>query len=444
MTGEKNLLFLAYYFPPMGMGGVQRAAKFARYLPEFGWTPHVVTVKPVRYYAWDESLLEELRGVQVHRTGSLDPARLAYLFGRFLQRRSEPVLSVENADEKGHRWMRVFQLLFYPDSKRLWLPFARRKIRQLLRTIPFDAVFSTSPPVSAHLLAAELPLPWIADFRDYWTIGDAVYAPQQWQRRLYRQIMRKIAQRAFAVTAVSEPIADSVRRFARQGKVRIGVLPNGFDPEDFRGVEPKKFQRTTLVYSGNLNPRRSPEPFFAALKKVLSRHPALGENLQILFVGRHFGIPAGRLQEEWRGILHFIDYLPHRESLAYLLGADALLFFLSPDSAPGVVTGKIFEYLASGKPILALLPKKVAAYELLKRYGRRVYFAEPDRPDEAERVLQKFLQEVEKGRPGEHSRQMAPELQVFNRREQTRMLARLLDESVQTASAGQKREDSAR
>jgi len=259
---------------------VQRATKFTRYLPEFGWKPYVITVKDIQYYAKDFSLLDEVKHIPLIRTGSLDPARIAYLINKLIPPKG---LNKNPSASTGGRLPKIFRHIFYPDSKGLWSIFANRKIASLRKQIQFDAIFSTSPPISSHLLLAKYNLPWIADFRDYWTIGDGIYTPTKWHRRRYHTIMRTIVNRASKIIAVSEPIADSIRSHVSPNEgEKVEIIPNGFDPNDFANISPIQFDRFTFIYNGSLYPLCTPDQFLSALDLIIT------ENAQIIRKFRQF------------------------------------------------------------------------------------------------------------------------------------------------------------
>ncbi len=414
------------------MGGVQRATKFARYLPEFGWQPHVVTVKDIHYYAKDESLLAEVDELNIYRAGSLDPARLAkFMIGLKSQRpKIQPVQTTPVTNPSVGRMAGWLRRVFYPDAKLLWLPFASRIIKQLQRQVKFHAVFSTSPPVSAHLLAAKTNLPWIADFRDYWSIGDGIYAPTAWHRRRYREIIELICRRANKIITISAPIADAIRTVAGERyRDKILVVPNGFDPNDFRAILPQVNDRFALVYAGNLNPQRSPARLFGVLEEILFEQPELQEKFWVIFLGKHFELDLKPLSPLLQTHVKFVDYLPHDESVAIIKGANALLLLLASNSAAGVVTGKVFEYLGSGKPILALIPPHVSAYELLVKMPNCI-LTDPDDSLKIKKavltLLKKYLEQPVVQLDYNH---LPDYLVPYTRQEQTRQLASLLNDA---------------
>lgn len=415
------------------MGGVQRSTKFARYLPEFGWQPYVVTVKDILYYAFDNTLLNEVNHLPINRTGSLDPARMAKILS-FINRKQKGSATKKHGNGTSAQfsfWAKLLRKVFYPDSKILWIPFAMNRIRNLSSKIQFDAVYSTSPPVSAHLIAGKLKLPWIADFRDYWTTEDEVYAPTKWHKRKYHKIMSMISQNAEKIIAVSEPIAESIRSNAKeQDKEKVIVIPNGFDPSDFVDTVPIKFDKFTISYLGNLNPQRSPTLIIKVLDEFIQENPNYVGKFQFYFIGKHFGITLPQVTNSVDEIVYFEDYMPHRESLAYALGSNALLFILSKENARGIVTGKIFEYLGTGKPILAIVPKHTSAFELLKNKPD-CYLAEPDNPGQIKEALSfLLLHHLHKKQDRFSITKIPDNLIQYTRRNQARELANLLDACV--------------
>ena len=164
----KRVLIISYNFPPMGMGGVQRATKFAKYLPSFGWEPIILTVKDVDYFAKDYTLLKELSSdTKVIRTGSFDPLRLSYLLKSIMKK---------NKKSRGETYTplkaKILSWLFFPDNKIGWIPFALSKGLKICKNEKIDLIFSTSPPPSLHLIGYFLKKltgkVWLADFRDEW------------------------------------------------------------------------------------------------------------------------------------------------------------------------------------------------------------------------------------------------------------------------------------
>ena len=372
----RTVLILAYYFPPIGLGGTQRPLKFVKYLPSLGWRPIVVTVKDVHYYGRDTSLLSEIPAeAVVERTGSLDPLRLAHLFGRRGQRLSD-------ADAKTNTLLKG---LLFPDNQVGWIPFAVLRALKIIRRERVDALFTTFPPASGHLAGYLLHhltgLPWITDFRDVWTGGEFDQYPTVLHRTMANALQRAIVGTADRLIAVTSDIADSLTALGAEPS-RLSVVPNGYDPADFAHLAPApRDHRFLLVYSGTMNAARNPEPLFRAIRLLLDRRPALESHFTVRLVGAAIGLDLPDQIRRFRleTVVGLIGYLPHRDALAQLLAADALVLLLTTEAslARGVPTGKSYEYLASGKPVLGVAPPG-AAGDLLARTHRGKAIAPED------------------------------------------------------------------
>ncbi len=415
----KRVLILAYYFPPLGMGGVQRAAKWAKFLPRFGWEPLILTVRPIRYHAFDPSLLEEVVKRPIFRTESFDPARLA---ARIFPARKE---TAPAAATTSGILPKLLRLLFLPDSKIGWFPFATKTARRLIEELRPRAVVTTSPPLTAHLVGLKLKkqfgLPWLADFRDYWLGGEYVPTPSPVHRYLHERWAQKVAFRADAVLAVSVPILASLKSLDPRAREKFEYLPNGFDPEDLKDLVPRKFEKKTLLYSGSLGGVNDPQFFFEGLKRLTQADPDLLRNWQIVVLGQP--VQSVEVPAQIKKWIRFEPYTSHRESLGALLGATGLLFFLSPGVNPGMMTGKIFEYVASGRPIFAVLPDFSAAAEVLRTYafGKMVT---DFRTKTIARELKAFLQE---NWDTKRKAQRDHFLEIFSRENQTKRLSQILE-----------------
>lgn len=345
----RRLLVVAWYFPPWGGAGVQRTVKHVKYLPQFGWRPVVLTGPLPRKGPSDPTLLEDFAETpEVHRTSALlPPAALPW--------------RVRNALT---RWLLV------SDEQAGWHPFALAAASDLIRRGHIDAVYTTSTPYTAHLIGLRLSrrfgLPWIADFRDPWTDNAAIRPPTAWHRRRIQRWEQQVIGTASRVTVVSEPMAQALRAaYPSVEPQRFLVLPNGFDPDDFADVQPVGRQegRMGIVYSGSFYGQRTARPFLQALHNVLDRNEIPRSAVQVRFVGNVGQATVDDVRAlGLADIVETIGYVSHRQSIGHVLGADILLLMIAPGSgSKGVLTGKIFEYLAAARPILAVTPPSAAA-----------------------------------------------------------------------------------
>jgi hypothetical protein len=425
----KKVLMLAYYFPPLGMGGTQRSAKFARYLPEFGWQPTVLTVKPIAYWAKDPTLLEELAGTEIVRTGSLDPQRLLLLASGKKAAGDAPTggASVGGIPAGGGlpAWInrRLLPWFLLPDSKILWRWHARRAAAGLLKNGSFSAIWSTSPPHSTHLIARRLArrfhLPWIADFRDAWAGSVVVHEPTRWHRKRQEALQRRVARDADLLIGVTPGIAAELEAAGGAGKTTL--ILNGFDAADFAGSDrpagpaPSPGGRFTLCHCGSISRFSDPAPLLQALR------PGDAPHLHLLFVGYDDGGLAQRVGEQ--GLTEVVScagYLPHHQALAAMTAADALVLIACDKPHARFIPGKSYEYLASRKPIL-LISNVEETRRLLEGMPGVVTCA-PDQPEAIRAALQRLRSDDVRRAAADR------DLRLFERREQAGELARFLDD----------------
>ena len=432
----KKVLVIAYYFPPMGMGGVQRTAKFVRYLPEFGWEPTVLTVKPIHYYAHDKTLLDEVADRRIIRTDSMDPLRLQHLIKKMKRGSGSTESKSNNARPKmlDRLNFNLSPWLFIPDTKVPWVPWAIRHAKKLLKQEPFDLIFTTSPPHSVHLVGRQLKrqfnMPWVADFRDNWLAEAYEKLPTVFHRALNRQMATNCVKDADHVIAICEPIASYLQELSCKQSTGFTVLPNGYDRSDFESAESNDHSSKMIIsYCGGLYPAGSPEPFFKGLALAMEKEPALSKNMKVQFVGSINGIPMQELLQQYglENIVTLKGYVPHDENIHFLLSSDLLLLLISADSSPGIVTGKVFEYLASGKPVLGVVPEGEAA-KLLREHQRGWVV----HPDYAEKISEVLLEAFSLFLQGRLSLKVDrwQSIAHLERYEQTRQLADLFEKTI--------------
>jgi glycosyltransferase involved in cell wall biosynthesis len=364
----RRVLVLAYYFPPMGMSGVQRVAKLVKYLPEFGWEPCVVTAEPGAYFAHDPGLLGEVEaaGVRVEATRSVDPTRL-FGGGRTVALPSEGKRSVLSA---------ISQTVFLPDNKIGWLPFAMRRAQRLHRRLGFDAVFSSAPPYSSHLAAARLAKRWrvplVVDFRDDWVENPRHVYPTSAHRALHERLERRVLRASDLALTINPVIQRSLARSEPSADVR--VLSQGFDLADFARSPSEEFggeavppgERFRLTYTGVFYDAQRPDFFLRAAAAFLARRPEARSATILTFAGllpEYAFALAGEcgLSEQ----LDFRGYLSHTEATALMQDSAAL--WLTVGERPGaesISTGKLYDYIGAARPILALVPEGAARDEL--------------------------------------------------------------------------------
>lgn len=382
----RRVLLITYYYPPSGGPGVQRMLKFSRYLPEFGWRPTVLTVHPdhAAYPEIDESLLEEVpSSLRVERTRAWDPyAIYARMMGRT---REESVTTAQGSGAASSwkewlaRWIRAN--VFLPDARVGWVPFAVARGRRLLAETRYDAIMTSGPPHSTHLAGLALSrlsgVPWVADFRDPWsglfyTETLPATPPAEWIDGVLERLVLRSADRVLGVTPMwTRQLAEDA---GTPGTDRFRVLRNGFDPADFQGaVPPVRQDRFILGYAGSMAAVRNPTALWDALERL--ERDGRCPKLQVRLTGSID--PAIQQHVERRGLGDRVvieGYVSHGEAVRRMRESAALLLMISRQAdLRGVVPGKLYEYLAAGRPVLGLGPQGESARLLSETGAGRIF-----------------------------------------------------------------------
>jgi len=439
-----KVLIVTYYFPPAGGAGVQRTLKFVKYLRCFGWEPVVLTARNADYPVYDESLSAEIpEGVEVCRSRILEPYTLyRKLTGRSKDDSTDIATLSLDGEAKARTMERMAEFIrsafFVPDARIGWRRFATRAGRELIRRQEIRAIISSAPPYTTHLIGLDLHkksgLPWIVDFRDSW-VG-WVSAPQ-WRpwpsRQIERRMEASVLKMATRILTVSAGVRDDLlSRNPGTAGDRWHILTNGFDADDFAGIEPApRPEKVTLTYTGSMYGARNPEHLLRTLERL---QPELASRLFFRIVGR-VGDPIKRriADSPRRDLFEFIPYVTHEESLSYLVASDVLLLII--DDAPanrGILTGKLFEYIGAGKPILALAPEGEAA--TLIRENQLGWVAGPRDSTAIERALRAIMDACGQGQMTMNRDEAVRNR--FDRRKQTEELARILDEVTSQPEKG--------
>lgn len=358
----------------------------------------MLTVKRINYSIYDQSLVNDIpAGASVLRTESLDPHRLtAPFFSGVKAAGSEPTVTLNRHFKEGSRTLRVFRLLrslfAFPDTAVGWIPFAYRAGVKAIRNGGIDVIIASAPPNSsaivAYLLARRTGVPYVLDFRDPWTDDPYIESLTKLHRLGHAVLEHRIVASASAVTVYGEPLLRSFSSRYPGLAGRIEVLTNGFDRDDLENcpIEGNPNGRFRIVYQGSLNwyQERNFQALLAAIKLLPT---SLRDVLDFVFVGRYSVraqqevLKAG-LQKE----VAFVPYQPHAEALRYLRSADAALLFVAKGDYTSV-TGKVFEYMMVGRPILASVELGGACADLLRRAGYGGWIVAPDDPGALARAI---------------------------------------------------------
>lgn len=442
MPARPNLLLVSYFYPPCATG-VRRVVSLVRHLPEQGWRPIVLTAPPVAGAGHDAGPLDDpiVAATPVIRAESWDPYRLAAWWRE--GRRPAEAPSAAGPARAGSGWgPRVMAALrahaFVPDDRCGWIPMAVQRGVEAVRRHRLRAVYSTNYPQSAHVvawrIAARTGVPWIAEFRDGWTQNPAFFAPgNPVLRALQHDLERRVARAATAVITVSPPISRHLQRLrgAATGRLPAVTIYNGFEsaaaPAAAAEASPLTPGRRTLLYTGTFFGRRRPDAFLAGLAWAMRRDRALAARWCV-WLRAELDDRARDLIGRW-GLADVVRVLPpvaFAQCAAEQARADACLLVL--EHGPGadiMVSQKVFEYLATRRPIFALVPVGAAAELLAETGGAAI--ATTQQPARVGPELAAFFAQVEAGTlpPARES-----VLARFDRREQTAAIADVIRRAV--------------
>ncbi|MBX3278331.1 MAG: glycosyltransferase family 4 protein [Acidobacteria bacterium] len=454
----KRALIISYYFPPAGGPGVQRVARHAKFLREFGYEPVVVSATPEDYtrpsefqMPVDESLLADIDGVEVHRVASRQPFRL---LGWLKRRRLEALR----------------EFLFIPDTAVTWIGAVIKKARAVAHQQPVDVIYTSVKPHSAALtgwlLKRALGRPWVIDFRDPWTQYFLATFPTRLHYRIEQFLERFLLRRADHIITITPTARRNLLDWCEfLTEDRVSVIPNGYDEEEFEATPVMEASRNgvfSFVYSGvfcgapdaagkssaslperlwralrrrlSYTPRRfdriahSPKFLLDALRELFAERPELRGRIRLVHIGPFD--EANQRYVRQLGIEDAIEsrgYVPHDEAVRVVKGADALFFCLA-DSPAGerndCVPQKVYEYLGSRRSVLALAPEGDAR-DFLREAGTAVICE----PRDVSAIKQAVL-ELYEGRARLEANEQF--IRGFRRRELTARLARIFDRELES------------
>lgn len=374
----KKVLIITYYWPPSGGAGVQRWLKFVKYLREFGWEPIVYTPENPEAPAIDESLLKDIPdNLTVLKTKIWEPYRLYRNFigqkkgekinAGFLSEKEKPGIA-----EKISVWVRGNW--FIPDARKFWIKPSIHFLSEYLKNNPVHVITSTGPPHSMHLIALELKrkldIPWLADFRDPWTNID-FYKDLMLTKSsdtVHKKLEAEVLKNADAIVTVGWNMAEEFKKITDK---KITVITNGYDTDDFFDHPITLDKNFSINHIGAMNADRNPKMLWKALGELIKEIPELKDNLKINFVGRIDYSVLDELEEnQLSSFVTKTEYTPHSRTTKIMQASQLLLLSLNnTPNTRGVISGKLFEYMAAKRPILAIGKENGDAAKIITETG---------------------------------------------------------------------------
>ena len=451
MKRSKKVLIVTYYWPPAGGPGVQRWLKFAKYLPEFDWEPIIYTPENPSYPLVDETLTKEVpENLKIIKTNIWEPYQLAEKFsksnkkfkgGQFDVGKNQSFMSKLSIFIRGN--------FFIPDARKFWVRPSIQFLKQYLKENNIDVLVTTGPPHSLHLiglgLKKELPnLKWIADFRDPWT--EISYYKHlkltSGSDRKHRQLEKSVFENADLTLATSYTDAEN---FKKNG-ANAFCITNGFDESEnsrvgeleserirklegneiLKSPNPKTLKtKFTLSYVGVLEQLRNPENLWKALENLCKTNSYFANDLELKFVGRVDDKILNEIESSvLKNNIKNLGYLSHNDSVNELQNSDLLLITNFPnESSKGIIPGKLFEYLATGKQIISFGPKDADVETILNKTKAGKHF-----DYQSNLGILEFISSLYEDWKSGKSIQNEANINEFSRKELTKKLVELLDE----------------
>jgi glycosyltransferase involved in cell wall biosynthesis len=438
----KRVLIITYYWPPTGASGVQRWLKFTKYLPENGWTPVVYTPENPERPAIDHSLEADIpAGTEIITHPIFEPYGL---YKKLSGRNADESIQVGFVSDSGKpglletvsRWLRGNCLI--PDARRFWIRPSVRRLTAILKEQPVDAIVSTGPPHSMHLIAQRLSkrfhIPWVADFRDPWSRfyynNDLLFNSRT--RRKQLKLEKVVLKNASRVITVSGHIRDELQHI---GERSVDVIHNGYDPSDYENLQFEPSSSFVIAHTGAFQPAANPEKVWEVLGRLVKTGSSFAGDLKIVLVGKvDTAIKESISRNGLDAWVQYIGYVPHSEVMRYqITSALLLLCILRTEGAEGIITGKFFEYLASGTPVICVGPENGDTAAIIRECnaGDTAGF---DDSSAMERIITGTYR---KWKLGERHQTDKKAVLRYSRREQTRTLAGMLNVITGSPTAAQ-------
>lgn len=426
---NKKVLIVTYYWPPAGGPGVQRWLKFVKYLPGFGIEPIVYVPENPSYPIIDNSLSNEVpENLKIIKNKIWEPYQIAEFFnpksgdykaGHFEKPDKQSLMTRFSVFVRGN--------FFIPDARKFWVQPSVRFLNDYIKKHRIDTIITTGPPHSLHLIGLKLKnqmpdLKWLADFRDPWT--QISYHKQlkllQFSKNKHLELECAVIKTADCVIATSYTDGDNYRKI---GAKRTEVITNGFEPSEFEKPNKQRSQSSKfrITYSGGLEIARNPVVVWQALNELAEESEEFKSNLELIFYGNLSAEVENSIKEN--GLSYCLKkngYVSHSESIQGIVDSELLLLTNFPDeNSKGIIPGKIFEYLATQNPVLAIGPVGGDVAIILNETASGAYFTHSEK-----HKIKGFIQEKYRNRLNTQTKERF--IKKFSRESLTEKLAEII------------------
>jgi len=427
---QKKLLIITYYFPPAGGPGVQRWLKFVKYLPEFDVQPIVYVPENPTYPIVDEGLVSEISDkVIVLKNKIWEPYQLASVFsknktkkissGIFPQKKKQTFL------DKTFLWVRGN--LFIPDARVFWVKPSVSYLEKYIQENNIDTIVTSGPPHSLHLIGLELQqklkVKWFADFRDPWTtIGyHKALRLSSYAEKKHKSLEHKVLNSADEIIVTSKTTKTEFETITNKP---ITVITNGYDVET---VEKQTLDsKFSLAHIGSFLSDRNPPFLWEVLVELLKEVPEFKSHLEIKLIGAVSQEVLDAIKDhQLNDYLNLLGYVSHQEAVAHQRKSQVLLLIeINSEDTKSIIPGKLFEYMVSNRPIIAIGPQGSDFADIVTQTNTGVFFDYSEKAKLKSVILDFFNQFLE-GKLQAHG----IGLQQYSRKNLTKQLAQLISKS---------------
>ncbi|WP_277632222.1 glycosyltransferase family 4 protein [Avrilella dinanensis] len=423
----KKVLIITYYWPPAGGPGVQRWLKFVKYLPDFDIEPIVYIPENASYPIIDEELCNEVNPeAEVLTQPIKEPYKIARLFSK---KSTQNISSGIIPDEKKQSLSEQLLLFirgnfFIPDARIGWVKPSVEYLSEYIKINPVDIIITTGPPHSLHLIGKQLKeqfnIPWIADFRDPWTtIGyhkklKLTNSAAQKHKTLEKEVLNK----ADRILVTSPSTKKNFEQITQQP---IDVITNGYDIEH---IEKKPLDKKfTIAHIGSLLSDRNPRVLWKALAELIKNNPDFKQDFELKLAGKVSTQILNTLEEfKLSPYVNNMGYISHQQAITEQRTSQVLLLLeIDSEETRAIIPGKLFEYMAAERPILAIGPEKSDAEALIKQTNTGQYFCY-DEKDRIAECIEKMYQQYSENK----LKSYGIGLQYFSRKKLTQKLAEII------------------
>jgi glycosyltransferase involved in cell wall biosynthesis len=430
---EKKVLIITYYWPPSGGSGVQRWLKFVKYLPQYGITPYVFTPENPSFDVKDPSLQKDVPDeAEILRFPIWEPYETFFKLSAWFAggaKKATPTQLVAGKKKSLFQSMATWVRgnLIIPDPRVFWVRPSVRFLTDFIADNKIKSIITTGPPHSIHLIGLRLKqknptLNWIADFRDPWSewgFLDSLMVGRLARTR-HRKLEQKVLQTANTIVTITP---FYVRRFEQLSGRRVELLTNGFDEDDFKNVAIQKTEKFIIRHVGIVNEKCNPRPFMHALKEVMETYSEIQDKVQVDFVGEaHPDFRKFVFDDEvLKSVTTFSTQVPHKELIKLYNTSSVLLLVLTGyKDAEGYLPGKLFEYIATGLPVLGVGPAQGDAATLMQSAGAG------EMVEDINKIKAKLLTYFRRWKEGPLPTADSQEFKTYSRRSITGKLAAML------------------